>query len=102
MKTEIEEYEKWLKSLEQDIYPYIVFVGELQAPEIFVQINGSQYNFGNHLTAVESCYKCLTALKAFPYMCDFVWSFIDKLVYGISSRKGSSLAVKLLTEINKL
>ncbi|XP_043475916.1 uncharacterized protein LOC122510504 [Leptopilina heterotoma] len=95
------EFETWLTSLNLQIHPYVTIVGSLETPQIYLKLNGENYNFQDPLKALESCYRCLTALHSFPFLCDFVWTFIDKAVYKICNRKISSWVTKLLVDINK-
>ena len=49
----------------------------------------------------ENCYKYLTAIKEFPFICNFVWSFINKAVYSFTSKKSNSWVSEFLLEMNK-
>ncbi|XP_043470597.1 uncharacterized protein LOC122503901 [Leptopilina heterotoma] len=96
------EFEAWVTKFGQETYPYVIFLGDLKNVQVQLIINKQRYSFDDPLKAVESCYKSLTAFHAFPFLCDFVWSFIDKAVYELNLRKTSAFVTKLLTDLNKI
>lgn len=95
-----ELFENWLKSLEQEVHPYLLLYGKLESPQIYVVVNKENYIFQDPGKALECCYKCLNSLQAFPSLCDFVWLFFDTAVFNFSFRKTNLLVKKFISNMN--
>ena len=69
--------ENWLRSHQQQIHSYVIVVGELEnIIQVYLVLNDHLYLYSDPVKAVEDTFKCLVALKYFPYTCDYVWGFI--------------------------
>lgn len=65
-------------------------------------VNNEKYtHFTSILKAVEACFKVLIDLNSFPFSCDYVWMFIQKLVYRIEPKKSYKKVSTLISLINK-
>lgn len=67
-----------------------------------VVLNGDNYFISDPIKALETCFKCLIALRSFPYLCDHLWYFIGKYVYGLQSLKSYEAVTKFIVELNKI
>lgn len=95
------KFENWLKSLSQEVHPYLMLCGKLETPQIYVVLNKENYVFQDPSKALECCYKCLNSLQAFPFICDFVWTFFDIAVYNFSFAKANLWVKKFISNIQK-
>ena len=90
-------YENWLQENGQSVLPYIIACEQLNnLLNIYLIFNGEKYVFNNLTKAVEVAYKCYLALNISPYLCDYVWSFIDKYFYKLD------IKIKSFVPVNKL
>lgn len=65
-------------------------------------INKQKYTCENPIKAIESCFKCLMALNCFPYSCEHVWGFLQKLIYKIKPIKNYKKVNSFVKEINQI
>lgn len=88
VKKQIQDLRKRLKDYHfGTLHPHVVIVGPMNAiSSTIVVINDKLYDFDSVLDGVEFCYKSLKALRSFPPVCDFVWVFIEHVVYSINSK----------------
>lgn len=92
------ELEEFLKSLNQPILPYVIWLGALESLQGYIIINGFQYSYET-IKAVEVCLQCLMAFHTLPVLCDYLWIFIQKYVYGIPCAKTYSVVTKFVTDL---
>lgn len=98
MNDERSAHERFLKSREQPILPYVIWYGPLNDIDAYFVYRGNLFAY-EPLKAVEVCFQCLTALKSWPFFSDFLWTFLSKSVYGISPVKSFSNVSKFITDI---
>ena len=99
---EKEKFENWLETHGQSILPYIIVCGSVETVfETYLVLKSEKYSFSNPLKAVEACFMCLTALRKWPYMCDYVWGFIQKMVYEFDANKSYAAVTKLVVQMHK-
>jgi len=98
----LDEYTDWLIAHEQEVLPHVVFVGEItNVTHVYVIVGKHKYLYCSVVSAVEACYKCLSALNTWPFISDFIWMFITKCVYKFSDKKCYSALLKLCVELKK-
>lgn len=88
MKKQIQDLRQRLKDYHfETLHPHVVIVGPTNViSSIIVVIKDKLYDFDSVLDGVEFCYKSLKALRSFPSVCDFVWVFIEHVLYSIYSK----------------
>lgn len=96
LETQRKVHETWLIGLNKDICPYTILHGELNNYKAYVILNGRTYLFADIFTAVEGCFKCLTALKRWPSLCDHIWLFIELGIYNFPPSCSFTKVRKLL------
>ena len=96
-----EKCENWLNTINQPIYPYILISGTVENCKSYVVLNGANYPYENTTRAVEACFKCLIALRKWPFLCDYVWYFIKQLLYGLHPDKSNAAVNKLIVDLKK-
>ena len=96
------ELETWLQLVEPPVFPRIVICGSIENNQTYVFLNRKKYSYDNPILAVEAAFKCLLALEKIPSLCDYVWTFIHKFIYGLDVTKSFSAVNKLIVDIRAL
>ena len=92
-------FEEWLVNANQQVHPYLLCVGKIKNLQTYIVLNNEKYYYENPIKATEACYKCLTALRAFPNFCDFAWNFIDRCIYNFTFKRINLNVSKLHVDI---
>ena len=103
MDLEITAHKEWLRERNTDILPHLVFGGPLPCTQFYVVVNGVKYSYSKCTNAVEACFKCIIALRRLPVISDYVWPFIERVVYSFTFKKAKSQYVtQYANKINNL
>ncbi|XP_051163773.1 uncharacterized protein LOC127283130 [Leptopilina boulardi] len=103
LNDEQNSFETWLIDRSQEIYPYLIFLGNVENPQISIVVNSERYAFTDPLKAIDCCFKCLIALDSFSFLCDFVWLFLDKVIYKLDYLNTKNTWVtKFVVDLKKL
>lgn len=87
----------------REISPYVILLGDVENSHVSLGINSERDTFNDSLKANNSCFKCLIALESLPFLCDYVWFFLDKVIYKLRRPKTkNSWVTKFMVELNKL
>lgn len=68
-----------------EVHPYVIIHGpSVDTSQIYVVLNKELYLCASLVDAVDKCFKCLMALRSWPYLCDHIWFFLMKRVYELT------------------
>lgn len=84
------------------LFPYVIVVSEFtNIIACYLFINDQKFNYEDPIKAVEACLKCLLALEELPYMSDFMWKFIIRIIFEFDYCLPVTKVNNLITEIKK-
>ena len=90
-------FENGFSQREIEIHPYLILRDDLTGiHQVFLILNKEFY------PCKDQCFKCLLALRCWPYTCDQYWYFLMKRVYGLKPPESCAVVNRLCTNLNKL
>lgn len=84
MEDKKEEVRLLLSQYQTDVTSFIIFCGDLDnIQKAFVVIKDDCYEYNDPLLAIQAIFERRVALRSWPCLTDYVWTFLQLMVFKI-------------------
>ncbi|KAL7298565.1 hypothetical protein TKK_0008338 [Trichogramma kaykai] len=103
LDAKLKEFQNKLDALKLDTHPIYVLCGPLKRLEkSFLVIHDTKFKYLNIKKGFDIYFKCMLALRAWPFICDHVWSFVQQYVYDLPNDSSLFLVNKIYLPVDTL
>lgn len=100
LEHHLEKHLNWLRSIKLENFPCIIAVGKIfEFQQIYIVFHGTRYLQEVLIIAVQTLYQIIKSLHTTPHLANHVWTFFERLVFQIKSRKPFAPVTKFVSLI---